>query len=596
MKKNALFFALCLISYSLPGQIDLGPGVDTLNNDIYPWTSLDINHAEGQFQFAIVTDRTGGHRPGVFMQAIEKLNLLQPEFVLSVGDLIEGYSEDSLVLEAEWDEFEGFISHLEMPFFYVPGNHDLTNQLMGKIWERRFGKFYYHFIYHDVLFLCLNSEDQYRGSRRGSISEEQFQFVKKVLEENDQVKYTFIFMHQPLWVQQDPKFWPDIEIMLQDRPHTVFVGHQHNYVKYDRNNGQYFILATSGGGSRLRGPSMGEFDHVVWVTMKPDGPVITNLLLEGILGDDLVSDTKKEFFRDVFEDDPIVVTPCFAGADPCGLTVRIKNSQQIPMQVELKPGFSWDLILNSATKEVAIPPMDSQDIGMELVWRSSVESEPRPVPLEFDLCYSVPKIGEVHIPVTRFLRPIKRYDLPMASNPKSIDGDLGEWNAESFHHTTLDYGDNEVKFSMSYDDDFLYLAAEIKDDTILLDRELPTWRQDGFGWLIAVGTERGLMGSSGALSFRTTPGNNVVDQRYYRGHTWPDAMEYIAKVADQGYIIETKIPMNYLNRSGEPWEVVRLNFFVDDKDSEKEPNRNYWQPSWNGNHNITGSGLFYPKR
>ena len=46
-----------------------------------------------------------------------------------------------------------------MPFFYVPGNHDVTNPEMEKIWEEKFGRRYYHFVYNDVLFLILNSDD-----------------------------------------------------------------------------------------------------------------------------------------------------------------------------------------------------------------------------------------------------------------------------------------------------------------------------------------------------------------------------------------------------------------------------------------------------
>jgi hypothetical protein len=42
----------------------------------------------------IVTDRTGGHREHVFRDAMPKVNLLRPAFVMSVGDLIEGYTED----------------------------------------------------------------------------------------------------------------------------------------------------------------------------------------------------------------------------------------------------------------------------------------------------------------------------------------------------------------------------------------------------------------------------------------------------------------------------------------------------------------------
>ena len=82
-----------------------------------PWTNLKLNNAADQFQFAVVTDRTGGHRAKVFSQAITQLNLLQPEFVVSVGDLIEGYTVKPERIEAEWAEFDGYVKRLDMPFF-----------------------------------------------------------------------------------------------------------------------------------------------------------------------------------------------------------------------------------------------------------------------------------------------------------------------------------------------------------------------------------------------------------------------------------------------------------------------------------------------
>lgn len=109
-----------------------------------PWNHIHWNKSASQFQFAIVTDRTGGHRPEPM--GIQKLNLLQPEFVMSVGDLIEGYTEDPDLLNAEWKEFMGFIDSLEAPFFYVPGNHDITNAVMAKKWNELFGVSYYHFL------------------------------------------------------------------------------------------------------------------------------------------------------------------------------------------------------------------------------------------------------------------------------------------------------------------------------------------------------------------------------------------------------------------------------------------------------------------
>src|SRR5688500_4242016 len=138
-----------------------------------PWTSLKLNNDPKNFQFAIVSDRTGGHRPGVFEDAVTKLNLLQPEFVMSVGDLIEGYTKNVVEIERQWDEFQSFTAKLKMPFFYVPGNHDYSNEVMAAKWKERFGRSYYHFVYRNVLFLCLNSEDPQRN-----IGAEQLAYVK----------------------------------------------------------------------------------------------------------------------------------------------------------------------------------------------------------------------------------------------------------------------------------------------------------------------------------------------------------------------------------------------------------------------------------
>src|SRR6058998_2155311 len=57
---------------------------------VNPWNHLKINNAPGTFRFAIMSDRTGGARPGVFERAIDQINILQPEFVVTVGDLVEG--------------------------------------------------------------------------------------------------------------------------------------------------------------------------------------------------------------------------------------------------------------------------------------------------------------------------------------------------------------------------------------------------------------------------------------------------------------------------------------------------------------------------
>ena len=257
-----------------------------------PWTSLKVNADADQFQFAVVSDRTGGHRPKVFSQAVQRINMLQPEFVVSVGDLIEGYTTKEEIMEKEWKEFTGYIDQLQMPFFYVPGNHDLTNKELNADWTKRFGRKFYHFVYKNTLFLCVNSED----GKASTISAEQTEYFKKALADNKEVKWTMVFLHKPMWTDKDleKSGWADFEKALDGRKYTVFCGHVHRYQKFVRNGMNYYQLATTGGGSRLRGVTYGEFDHISWITMKADGPRITNVMLDGILPENLDAPPSEE--------------------------------------------------------------------------------------------------------------------------------------------------------------------------------------------------------------------------------------------------------------------------------------------------------------
>ena len=252
-----------------------------------PWTSLKLNNDPDQFHFAVVSDRTGGHRAKVFSRAVQQVNLLQPTFVMSVGDLIEGYSLKEDVVKGQWDEFDGYVKKFEAPFFYVPGNHDLTNKSMVATWAERYGKRYYHFIYKNTLFMSLCSENPPDGM--GTIDKEQQEWVAKTVEANKDVRWTFVFLHKPIWNAKDleKNGWAAVERALAGRKYNVFCGHVHRYQVFHRNGTEYYQLATTGGGSRLRGTDYGEFDHVAWITMKKDAPLIANVMLDGILPADL---------------------------------------------------------------------------------------------------------------------------------------------------------------------------------------------------------------------------------------------------------------------------------------------------------------------
>jgi hypothetical protein len=252
-----------------------------------PWTSLKLNNDPDQFTFAVVSDRTGGHRDKVFSQSVARVNLLQPQFVMSVGDLIEGYTTKEETIKAEWDEFDGYVKKFQMPFFYAAGNHDLTNKTMVTKWGERYGKRYYSFTYKGVLFLVLCSENPPSGM--GTIDKEQRDWIEKTVAASADARWTFVFLHKPIWTAKDlvKNGWAPVEQMLAGRKYTVFCGHVHSYERFERNGAEYYQLATTGGGSRLRGVEYGEFDHVAWITVKKDRPLIANILLDGILPSDL---------------------------------------------------------------------------------------------------------------------------------------------------------------------------------------------------------------------------------------------------------------------------------------------------------------------
>ncbi len=218
---------------------------------------------------------------------------------MSVGDLLDtsdfGANPDLFTeqaVEDRWIELSAMVDDLPMPFFYVPGNNELRNGQLEEVWLRRFGRTYYHFLYQDVLFIVLNSEDP-PASPAGAISDVQLEWLRRILAENGDVRWTFLFLHRPMWFSPDHPAWTAVEEALGSRARTVFGGHFHGYSRSEVNGHIYYGLATTGGASALSGVADGEFDHVVWVTMTDQGPRLVNLMLDGMWGDDPAAEAGK---------------------------------------------------------------------------------------------------------------------------------------------------------------------------------------------------------------------------------------------------------------------------------------------------------------
>ncbi len=223
-------------------------------------------------RFAIICDRTGGMRPGVFERAVEKINSLNPEFVMSVGDLIDGYTQTPAVWTAQWDELEAIVKNFKVPFHAVVGNHDISNPKMREAWA------HYAFVRKNALFLILDSEDV----NGGGFGVEQIAFARKAIADNADVRWTFVFFHRPLWLEKNQNGFEQVADALRGRSYTVFTGHLHHYISAKRRGMEHYVLATSGGDSGLRGEGVGEFDHVTTVTLRPgERPEILNHAVDG---------------------------------------------------------------------------------------------------------------------------------------------------------------------------------------------------------------------------------------------------------------------------------------------------------------------------
>jgi len=584
-----------------------------------PWNNLNVNNNPTTFQFAIVSDRTGGNRPGVFLDAVKKLNLLQPEFVMSVGDLIKGNSEDPTELNREWNQFTGFIDSLHVPYFYVPGNHDISNKVMEDKWKELFGLTYYHFLYKDVLFLCLNSEDNYRETVDGAIKDEQFNYIKKVLEDNENAKWTVLFMHQPLWERKgsDTKRWKDIEKLLASRKHTVFVGHTHHYKKYERNNGKYIILATTGGGSTLRGPNFGDFDHLVWVTMTEEGPIIANLLLEGIWDEDVMTNDLADIVLPLSNQPSVSVEPIFIDRPDFGTektTLKISNSSDYDMDVDFKFISSKNMLVDQTKFKGKIKAKDMKIFNLQLKGINIRKfNNIDPLSMEVNLKYNLKDRPQLELNRVYNIKPVQKYKLLLAKKAIKIDGNLKEWKslqfkltekshivADLFSHTGND--DGSGAFSICYDEENLYIGAEIVDDAIVVveNGENPLYHQDAvFIFLDARPVHKSCMGGTGQKIFSSdwiTIAISPDEQgSIYRKQSLPKGTVCKIQLTKNGYSVEAAIPISYLNEIQiSDWKNFRFNFMINDYDQGGQyKSKIYWKPGWTEKNNYIGSGTFF---
>lgn len=567
-----------------------------------PWTNKPLFDDPDRFQIAIMTDNTGGHRPGVWMKAVEKVNLMRPTFVMSVGDLIEGYSTDRAEVEAEWKEFLGFMDKMQMKFFFVAGNHDVTNPLMHEIWREHFGPVYYSFDYKGVHFVCLNTEDP-----TTKIGDKQLEWLAADLEKNKAARWTLLFMHKPLWNDAeraiaagnpDTTNWKKVEQLLGDRPHTVFSGHVHYYAQYDRNGMKYYHLATTGGSSALRGLQYGEFDQIAWLTMEKEGPHVANLLLDGIHPGDVVSEKSIGRFREFLAKTQLEVAPILvddeAGFSQGRIDLRLTNRFDTPVEVSATiAGLPLrGLTIEPETLKLTAQPGKTAELAVTVKFADKIAF----AHLAQTLMTASLRTTEKERPLSaeRTLPMIidRKHSLPRRETPLVVDGKLDDWSdkwlAMPANPVVLGQAndwkgptDAGVSIQAAYDDKFLYLAARVEDEQLLTDGDSLEWKLD-FRPLVARADDTRLRNGTyrATLTAPDADGkSNIKVTGFGRPRIFPGTTHAALRRAG-GYDVEVALPIEFITANQSDWQSIQLTAIVSDVDEAgHKPARIIWRGS-----------------
>lgn len=571
--------------------------------DRIPVTQKKFNDDTSTFRFAIVSDRNGGMRPGVFDKAIDKLNLLQPEFVLSVGDLIDGYTKDPNVWNAEWNEFDALVNRLDMPFYYVPGNHDTSNELLTEAWKKRHGRDYYYFIHKNVLFIALNTDE----IKNGGISEKQVQYVKNVLNANQDVQWTLIFMHRPLWSYGDQAGFAAIGNALKGRKYTLFSAHHHNYQYQVVDGMDHYVLATTGGGSDMNGPEVGEFDHITWVTMKKDGPKVAHLDLTGIYDKNLVPPADYDDIQTLrlgkwLEVKPSVQNAANFNSFPVDLIIRNEMKRPMTISGDLAAQYGIHFEPNSVSEKVA--PGKEKTIRVNAIadhGTMSIEAlNNHPVTITLKAGFERTDRKDISLSTSKPLLVDWKHTLSTTQTAIKVDGLLKEWDQSKFisvlNPQFLYEGwdwkgpeDGQFSFGVTSNSKTLFIGVKFADDKIILDKKDINALQDKF-----------------YVHFSSSPSDN---EHFYKLEfaatdlaTRPLMNEEAKKLNglqaaivknSNDQVLELAIPLKSIQAQNA--DSIRINIGVMDHDRPEntKPSILWWRPVWGSSENYSGSSTFY---
>ena len=493
---------------------------------------------------------------------------MKPDFVLTVGDMIQGYTDDTITIKDEWEEYMTLIEPLTAPIYFTPGNHDIADSVSRELYKRYIGEPYYSFDIRGVHFVVL---DNSIPDEIDDFATEQIEWLAQDLERNKGALYTMVYFHKPFWIETVANGEPDTlhSLFVKHGVDAVFTGHYHIYFSGEFDGVKYTGVGSSGG-YLWPGPTGLEY-HFMWVTVDGDGISIAPIKKDAVLPWDEVTAAEFNFMNEI-QDQAVRIEKAPLGANlgvpRTEIGVRIKNLND---QFGLSDTLSWDVpdgwTVTPQSVPVRVGPGNACTFNFSV--RSTGPVYPTP---EVSLRYPYAENKEFEL--TEDLGISRTVYAYQAQKPPSIDGNLSEsiWKSPTTKFFAPDGSamfTDPVYFYFAWDKENLYIAAkcmETKMDSIranVKDHDGAVYGEDCVGYFLQPETDDGP-----AYQIYFNPLGTPFDQKILVKDGLEDAAErdwngtYEVKTfrGDDYWSIEAKISLDQLdteNQAGKKWA---LNF------------------------------------
>ncbi len=238
------------------------------------------------FHFSILGDRTGSSQPQIYGRTLREIAMLAPDFVVNVGDSIQGH--DGAKTESQWEEVKAiWARYLTQKHYALAGNHDVWDDRSAALYTRHTGfPLHYSFTHQNALFVMLDN------SRTEALDAGELRFLEAELERYRSASPKLVFCHKPFWAgplaNGDASF-PLHAILRNYGVGHLISGHQHKFIRTVKDGVAYMACGSSGGdmhGKLLRGEgfAQGCFYHHIWARVRGGEVRFTVRELDGMGG------------------------------------------------------------------------------------------------------------------------------------------------------------------------------------------------------------------------------------------------------------------------------------------------------------------------